>query len=371
MIYCGAAPNYCQDVDTSLCTIDEWGIVDCSAAGCESWSGDNGTIVEEVCWNVYRSIVDSSFWTLMNLFGEYPLFDGHSISGKILGTFTAAFAVAVFALPVGVLASGFEDQIARRRRDRRKIETRENHAYAVEVNEDIITENENAAILGDATTFQGWAYNFFHRQESASAMYFSTFVRALISGCAMAFVVDSVVDANGNLHTIIWWFQLVSGLVFAAEYCLIMYSAGVNPMYRDFNGLIGYAVSPLRIIDVLSTVPFFVGLIITSGNAPTLFLLLKILRFGMCYDAIATFGCILQENIDVLSVTLFSSALLWILFSSVLYFTERNNPDDDIKKYYSTIPNAMWITLLNLSGECPLAYYSSLGKVVVGEHDSV
>lgn len=307
----------------------------------------------------------------MNLFGEYPLFDGHSISGKILGTFTAAFAVAVFALPVGVLASGFEDQIARRREERRKNETRQDDADTIEANEDIVTENRSASILGDAKTFKGWAYNFFHRQDSASAMYFSAFVRALISGCAIAFVVDSVVDADGNLHTIIWWFQLVSGLVFAAEYCLIMYSAGVNPMYGDFDGLIRYAVSPLRIIDALSIVPFFVGLMFTSGNAPSLFLLLKILRFSMCYDAIATFGYILQENIDVLSVTLFSSALLWILFSSVLYFTERNNPDDDIKKYYSTIPNSMWITLLNLSGECPLAYYSSLGKVVVGEHDSV
>ena len=96
MIYCGAAPDWCDDVDTNLCAIDEWGIVDCSEAGCESKDGT------EVCWNLYRSIVDSSFWTLTNLFGEFPLVDQHNVWGKVLGTFTAVFAVAVFALPVGV-----------------------------------------------------------------------------------------------------------------------------------------------------------------------------------------------------------------------------------------------------------------------------
>ena len=368
MIYCGAAPDNCQDVDTTLCTIDEWGIVDCSAAGCASWSGNNGTVEVEVCWNVYRSIVDASFWTLMNLFGEYPLFDGHSISGKVLGTFTAAFAVAVFALPVGVLASGFEDQIARRREERRKNEAQLQGADDDDANEGDTSKNEGAAIIvGDNSTFRGRAYNFFHRQDSVSARYFASFVYILISGCALAFVLDSVADVNGKLHQMLSWFQFLSGLIFAAEYCLIMYSAGVNPRYEGLGGVVSHALESSRIIDFLSILPYFIGLLITSGSAPTLFLLLKVLRFSMCYDAIATFGHILQENIDVLSVTGFSAVLLWIFFASILYYTERNNPDDDIKKYYNTIPNSMWITLLNLSGECPLAYYSSVGKVVVGE----
>lgn len=94
MIYCGAAPSSCFDsIDTSLCVTDEWGFVDCSAAGCENIDG------KEACWNVYRSIADASFWTLMELFGEFPLVDQHSAYGKVLGTFTAVFACAVFALP--------------------------------------------------------------------------------------------------------------------------------------------------------------------------------------------------------------------------------------------------------------------------------
>ena len=32
--------------------------------------------------------------------------------------------------------------------------------------------------------------------------------------------------------------------------------------------------------------------------------------------------------------------------------------------FYKTVPDAMWCTLLNLSGESPWAYYSPLGKVL-------
>jgi len=55
---------------------------------------------------------------------------------------------------------------------------------------------------------------------------------------------------------------------------------------------------------------------------------------------------------------------MWIFFSSVLYFTERDNPDAETASYYSTVPRSMWVTLLNLSGESPLSNYSTAGKVV-------
>lgn len=48
------------------------------------------------------------------------------------------------------------------------------------------------------------------------------------------------------------------------------------------------------------------------------------------------------------------------------YLAERSNPDEDTAVYYSTVPQAMWVTLLNLSGESPLCNYSLLGKIVTG-----
>ena len=353
MIYCGTAPD-CADIDTSLCTTDDWGFVDCSAAGCESING------QEVCWNLYRSIVASSFWTLENLFGEFALVDQHSVFGMVLGTFTAIFAVAVFALPVGVISSGFEDQITRQR------EKKQSQAESsIDLDEGDEHEEMNGIFVGHESTFRGTLYNFLHNQRTASAKHFELFLNMLIIGCCIAFMFDTVAD--GGWHTFLSWFQFLSFVVFALEYILRMYSASENPKYRG-RGLITYASSFLNIVDLVAIFPYWVCLLISvSGPVPGFFLLFKILDFEKYTKAFTTFDDVLRENMGVLIVTGFSAVLLWIFFSSVLYFTERDNLDEEMAGYYKTIPDAMWITLLNLSGECPLAHYSNIGKVIVGE----
>mmetsp|Transcript_34489 Transcript_34489/g.39304 ORF Transcript_34489/g.39304 Transcript_34489/m.39304 type:complete len:338 (-) Transcript_34489:12-1025(-) len=105
MIYCGAAPSYCgdpDDIDTSLCTIDYWGFSNCTAADCPP-SDD----YPEPCYNLYRSIPAASYFSLLNLFGEFPLIDQHGFGGKIVGTFVSVVAVAFFGLPTSIIASGF------------------------------------------------------------------------------------------------------------------------------------------------------------------------------------------------------------------------------------------------------------------------
>lgn len=49
--------------------------------------------------------------------------------------------------------------------------------------------------------------------------------------------------------------------------------------------------------------------------------------------------------------------------SDARYYTERNGPDPDVSSYYQSVPMAMWITLVNLGGEAPLADYTVWGKV--------
>lgn len=251
MIYCGAAPDWCfegqDEIDTSLCTTDEWGVVDCSAAGCEG-NDDN----QEPCWNLYRSILNSSFWTLMNLFGEFALVDQHSVWGKVLGTFTAVFAVAVFALPVGVLASGFEDQIARRRELKRASEAKN---QIDEDKQDDAEDDDN--VMGDESTLRGAVYNFLHHERSPSAKHFTLFTHVLIVGCAIAFMFDTVTDIQGGFHSLLRWFQFFSFLVFVVQYVLMLYSAGENPKYRGRAGLIKYATSFLRLVDICSIFPYW------------------------------------------------------------------------------------------------------------------
>ena len=46
------------------------------------------------------------------------------------------------------------------------------------------------------------------------------------------------------------------------------------------------------------------------------------------------------------------------------YYAERNNPDWSMARYYQSIPGAMWVTLLNLTGESPLCDFTFFGKIV-------
>lgn len=361
MIYCGAAPDRCfehqDEVDTSLCTTDEWGIVDCSAAGCENHDDDDG----EACWNLYRSIVDSSFWTLMNLFGEFALVDQHSAWGKVLGTFTAVFAVAVFALPVGVVASGFEDQIARRREQKA--------SQAESVPPEGAEPEEEEVVVGDESTFRGRVYNLLHRQRSERAKSLKVFTNAFIIVCCMIFIFNTVEEIGGFWHDLIGKLQFFTYALFAVEYALKVYSAREDPKYSDgVGGIFCYFGSFVHVVDFMSIFPYWVGLVVVSDeNAwPGLVLLIKICLFDRSRSSFGTFDGVLRENMDVLAVTGFSALLLWIFFSSVLYYTERDSLDEEMQLYYKTIPDAMWVTLLNLSGECPLAHYSNMGKVIIG-----
>ena len=47
-------------------------------------------------------------------------------------------------------------------------------------------------------------------------------------------------------------------------------------------------------------------------------------------------------------------------------FSERDNPDEEMASNYNTVPNSMWMTLLNLSGEAPLCQDLIGGKVATG-----
>lgn len=355
MIYCGAAPDWCfenqNEVDTSLCNIDEFGLVDCAEAGCPNH--DDG---QEVCWNLYQSIVLSSFWTLMELFGEFPLVDQHSTWGKVLGTITAVFACAVFALPVGIFASGFESQVARRRKGKG------GRYISVEEKEDLEWE-----IVGDVSTTRGVVYNFLNLESTESAQAFEMFMNGLIICSSLAFMF-STMDLSEKWRILFIWFQAASVVVFSFEYILFMYSASENPKFRG-KGMVVYATSFYRAVDLVSILPFwlafiswlFVGGTTTSGSV---FLLLRFLRFEKYTKA--SFDDILRDNLDVLSITGFSALLLWIFFGSLLYLTERDSMDKETANYYKSVPHSMWITLLNLSGECPLAHYTAFGKIILG-----
>ena len=248
-----------------------------------------------------------------------------------------------------------------------------------EINESKDTE-DIGKFVGDETTLRGYLYNFLHLESTPAARYFDSFVNILIIGTSLTFMFETLTSSYFTpfQEAAFDAFELLSVLVFTVEYSLRLYSIGENPEYEGVKGRLTYATSFIAVVDLLSFLPYWIDVTIlhhfitpgsdqlTSTSIVKCFRLLRILRFEKYTQAFTTFDDIVRDNIDVLGVTGFSAMLLWIFFSAILYYTERDNPDTEMANYYKSVPHAMWITLLNLSGECPLAFYSVWGKVLNG-----
>ena len=310
----------------------------------------------------------ASYYALLNLFGEFPLIDQHSSSGQWVGTLTAVVAVAVFALPAGIIGNGLEDVIAARRQNQGEQDAiREVGA---------LTTNYQAT----ETTARGRWYNFLHAHVSGQAKAFDRFINILIVLTTITFMLDTLTDLPPHIHIVLDVFELIAVSIFTVEYIFRVYAVKEDPKYsHTVGGRWTYMQSFLAVVDLLSVAPYWIEVLVTGrvitpysdasstwSNVVKALRLLRILRFEKYTHAFTSFDDVIVRYADVLAVTAFSAVLVWVLFAAILYLTERNNPDPDMKENYRTVPHSMWITLLNLSGESPLAQYSAVGKVVTG-----
>jgi hypothetical protein len=159
-------------------------------------------------------------------------------------------------------------------------------------------------------------------------------------------------------------------MVFTWEYVLGAYSAGEDPKFAGANGLRRYLTTLAALIDFCSIAPYYVSFAFDNNATATMFLrslrLIRIVRTDRFKSAFNILKNVISAQADILIVMGFTALVFWIFFASIMYYTERANPDKEMAAYYRTIPQAMWITLLNLSGECPLVMYTDLGKVFIG-----
>jgi Ion transport protein len=347
MIYCAACDSDDDFDPVAACTMDSWGSVDCP-----SCTG---------CYHLYESIPMASYYALLNLFGEFPHIDTHSASGKIVGACTAAVAVAVFALPVGIIGNGFEEVIAAKRLTDPVAEIQE---------EGGVTQGFCAV----NTTFRGRMYNLLHAQTAEGAFALEVFINMLIVATAFSFMLDTVSELPAAMHVFFDSFELVSVSVFTIEYGFRVYSATEDPKYNGTAGRVKYMCTFLALIDLLSFLPYWIEAVVTGGKVISSttstgsdivksLRLLRIFRFERYTHAFLSFDDVFARNMDILAVTAFTAVLFWVFFSACLYFSERDSIDEEMASNYNTIPNAMWVTLLNLSGESPLSQYSVWGKI--------
>lgn len=233
--------------------------------------------------------------------------------------------------------------------------------------------------LASASTKRGRWYNFFHAVSSDAAWYFDLFINCLVLLTALTFMLDTLGNISARFSITLDVLELIAVSVFTVEYFLRLWCIKEDPKYAGVGGRVKYMYTFMAGVDIMSFLPYWVEIAVTgavftpysdtsswTSNLVSSLRLLRLLRFERYTHAFTSFDDVVSRNFDVLAITLFSALLVWVFFGAWLYFTERDNPDEEMASNYNTVPNSMWVTLLNLSGESPLSQYSKAGKVATG-----
>lgn len=438
-----ASLYYLAERDNKEMIVEDFGFCingkECNTtAGAHDHLCERGECVGE---NHFGNILNSMYFTLVNMFGEFPLIKEHSAWGRVVGTFTAVFAVAVFSVPVGVLGDGFGDAIAdemeaiaeiKEKNQKLKdaferadtdgsggistdelVECMNSLDYEF-TREEVMQMAQRADVDGDGSVdfdeFSALIHAEFKDElrvvepppqkpapgmtdSTASMIYrmlhphsdhanyndgptafgpcFEKIIILLIVLNVLAFVLETVDEIKQAAPAFFNVFEGFSAVAFTVEYVLRFFCIGEEREYSGLLGRIKFFFSFYAIIDFAAIAPFYIDLFMSADNlASTTFLrafrllrLFKANEYVRCMDRYVQIG---SSCMPVFKLTLMLAMITWVFFGTLMYYAERHSRDDEMREYYKDVPGAMWITLLNLAGESPLANYSTWGKILTG-----
>ena len=386
MIYC---PVPCDTLVKSKCQYDSYGRVLPETCGCTK---------KNQCYNLFQSVLTSMYFTLVNLFGEFPLADNHSGWGRVVASFTAIIAVAIFGIPAGIFGNGFDELLQEKREQKKKLEAQKrmrNAAMTVKaatalgafggkgmMSMNALPEDEEKKVkgeketTGDESTFRGRLFNFLHaKTESGTVFEYFIFALIILNVLGFMFETTEYVEKSVGWQNFLEGFETFSVIVFTIEYLLRLYAVGEVEQFDGFTGRLSWMWSFYALVDLLSILPWYGEKLFLSNAAAkkstgAMFVralrLLRMLKAEQYTEAFTILDDVVRAQSDVLIVTGFTALVFWIFFSTLMYYAERNNPDPEMQYYYYSIPDAMWMTLLNLSGESPLCHFTTWGKIITG-----
>jgi len=177
---------------------------------------------------------------------------------------------------------------------------------------------------------------------------------------------DTCTALIDKYSTSFYVFELFSSIVFTIEYALRVWSCVEDPRYAGPHGRIKYMTTFYAVTDLISFLPTWIELLpgigdITSTGFVRVFRLIRLLKAEKYVDAFAVLGGVLRENSILLIAAAWYAFLMLVVFATILYYTERNW-SGETRKYYNSIPQGLFPTILMLTGEYPLSDFSPAGQ---------
>jgi len=181
---------------------------------------------------------------------------------------------------------------------------------------------------------------------------------------------DEVVRLDEKYSVYFELFEFLSVILFTIEYVLRGWSCVADPQFGvkgPLKGRIAYLTSFFCVIDLLAILPYWLNMLgyigeVDFSTAIRIFRLVRLLKADKYINAFSLLDDVLAENSALLIATMYYALLTLVVSATLLYMTERFNPE--VAKYFVSIPDSLWITTIMLTGESPLTDFTLPGRFI-------
>ncbi len=190
----------------------------------------------------------------------------------------------------------------------------------------------------------------------------------LILANVVAVVLETVEPLAQAHADFFHWFEIVSVVIFAAEYAARLYCCTASPREKFHHPLLGrlrFALTPMAIIDLVAILPLFFllvgGIDLGSLRLVRILRVFKLMRYS---PAMAMLGRVLFNERKGLFGAFIIFLILLLLSSTVVYYVEREGQP----KTFGSIPDAMWWAMAALTtvGYGDVTPITAIGRIIAG-----
>ena len=179
---------------------------------------------------------------------------------------------------------------------------------------------------------------------------FNAFIIVLILLNVAAVMLETVASIYSAHKKLFHYFDVVSVVIFSAEYVLRVWSSPHETKYHHwFYGRLKYMASPGAIIDLLAILPFylhvFIGFDLRMLRILRLFRFLRLFRLTAYMKATKLIVNVFRSTSSLLLLSLLMVITLIIISSSIVYFAEHTAQPG----VFTSIPGTLWWSVITLT----------------------